>query len=52
MTLAQCLNHPGASKKTATVEAPPAPAPLASEKAAPEQKVAVMQTESIKCDSG
>ncbi len=50
MTLAQY--HPGASKKSATVEAPPAPAPLASEKAAPEQKVAVMQTESIKCDSG
>lgn len=42
----------GASKKAAMVEAPPAPVPPASEKAAPEQKVAVIQTESIKCDSG
>lgn len=42
----------GASKKAAMVEAPPAPAPPASEKAAPEQKIAVIQTESIKCDSG
>ncbi|KAF4096820.1 major facilitator superfamily domain-containing protein 4B [Onychostoma macrolepis] len=45
-------NLTGASKKTAMVEAPPAPASLASEKAAPEQKIAVIQTESIKCDSG
>ncbi|KTF77965.1 hypothetical protein cypCar_00036660 [Cyprinus carpio] len=42
-------NLTGASKKAAMVEAPPAPA---SEKAAPEQKVAVIQTESNKCDSG
>lgn len=49
MTLAQCVHYPGASKKAAMVEAPPAPA---SEKAAPEQKVAVIQTESNKCDSG
>ncbi|XP_059382999.1 major facilitator superfamily domain-containing protein 4B [Carassius carassius] len=45
-------NLTGASKKATMVEAPPAPAPPASEKAAPEQKVAVIQTESIKCDSG
>ncbi|KAK9954426.1 hypothetical protein ABG768_016493 [Culter alburnus] len=45
-------NLTGASKKAAMVEAPPAPVPPASEKAAPEQKVAVIQTESIKCDSG
>ncbi|XP_067302587.1 major facilitator superfamily domain-containing protein 4B isoform X2 [Pseudorasbora parva] len=42
-------NLTGASKKAAMVEAPPAPA---SEKAAPEQKVAVIQPESIKCDTG
>uniref|UniRef100_A0A673M830 Major facilitator superfamily domain-containing protein 4B-like n=1 Tax=Sinocyclocheilus rhinocerous TaxID=307959 RepID=A0A673M830_9TELE len=45
-------NLTGASKKAAMVEASPAPAPPASEKAAPEQKVAVKQTESIKYDSG
>ncbi|KAL1249834.1 hypothetical protein QQF64_020839 [Cirrhinus molitorella] len=42
----------GVSKKAAMVEAPSEPAPPASEKVAPEQKVAVIQTESIKCDSG
>lgn len=41
--MTQFLHHPGASKKAAIVEAPPAPAPSASEKAAPEQKVAVIQ---------
>ncbi|XP_043080049.1 major facilitator superfamily domain-containing protein 4B [Puntigrus tetrazona] len=45
-------NLTGASKKAALEEAPPAPAPHASEKAAPEPKVAVIQTESMKCDSG
>ncbi|XP_077070118.1 major facilitator superfamily domain-containing protein 4B isoform X2 [Siphateles boraxobius] len=45
-------NLTGASKKAAMVEAPPASAPPASEKAAPEQKVAVILPESIKCDSG
>lgn len=52
MTLPQCVHHLGASKKAAMVEAPPAPALPASEKAALEQKVSVIQTESIKCDSG
>jgi len=43
--MTQCLHHPGASKKAA-------PAPPPSEEVAPEQKVAVIQPESIKCDSG
>ncbi|XP_059397075.1 major facilitator superfamily domain-containing protein 4B-like isoform X2 [Carassius carassius] len=45
-------NLTGSSKKSAVVEAPPAPAPPTSQKAAPEQKFAVISTESIKCDSG
>ncbi|XP_016320440.1 major facilitator superfamily domain-containing protein 4B-like [Sinocyclocheilus anshuiensis] len=44
-------NLTGTSKKAAMVEASPAPAPPASEKAAPEHKVAVKQIESIKYDS-